>query len=43
MEIFRARGDWTDEYNRHLIYELESGIYRTLNLAMVVKKETAFF
>jgi hypothetical protein len=43
MEIYRARGDRTDENNRHLLCELESGVYRTLDLAMVVKKETPFF
>jgi hypothetical protein len=42
MEIYRARGDWTYGNNRHLLCELESGVYRTLDLAMLVKKGTAF-
>ena len=37
MEIYRARGDWTDENNRPLLCELESGVVRILDLAMVVK------
>ena len=37
MEIYRARGDRTDENNRTLLCELESGVVRILDLAMVVK------
>jgi hypothetical protein len=43
MEIYRARGVWTDGNNRHLLCELECRVYRTLELAMVVKKGTPFF
>jgi hypothetical protein len=43
MEIYRARGDWTDENNRHLLCEMEGGIVRTLNFAMAVRKGTPIF
>jgi hypothetical protein len=43
MEVFRARGDWTDENNRHLLCEIEGGVYRTFDLAMMVKKGVPFF
>jgi hypothetical protein len=42
-EIYRASGNCTDENKRHLLCELEDRVYRTLDLAMVVKNGTPFF
>jgi hypothetical protein len=43
MEIYRARGDWTDESNRHLLCEFKGGVFRTLEHVMMFKKGTPFF
>jgi hypothetical protein len=43
MEIYRAKGDWTDENNRPLLCEIEGGFVRTLDFVMLVNKGTPFF
>jgi hypothetical protein len=43
MEIYRAKGDWTDDNNRPLLCEIEGGVVTTLDFAMVVKKGAPFF
>jgi hypothetical protein len=40
IEIYRARGDWTDE---NLLCEIKGGVVRTLEHAMMVKKGAPFF
>jgi hypothetical protein len=43
MEIYRAKGDWTDENNRPLLCEIEGGVVGTLNFEMAVMKGTPLF
>ena len=43
MEIYRARGDWTDENNKPVLCEIEGGIVTTLDLAIEVTKGFPFF
>jgi hypothetical protein len=42
MEIYRAKGDWTDENNRPLLCEIEGGVVGTLEFLMVAMKGTPF-
>jgi hypothetical protein len=42
METYRARGDWTDEKNRHLLCEIEGGIFGTSKFVMLVMKGAPF-
>jgi hypothetical protein len=43
MEIYRAKGDWTDESNRPLLCEIEGGGFGILDFTMVGMKGTPFF
>jgi len=43
VEIYRARGDWTDENNRPLLCEIEGGFATKYDLAIMVKKGFPFF
>jgi hypothetical protein len=38
LETYRSRGNWTDEDNRPLLCEIEGGVFRTLDLAIMVQK-----
>jgi hypothetical protein len=42
MEIYRAKGDWTDENNRPLLCEIEGGVVGTIGFALVSVKGTPF-
>ena len=43
MEVYRARGNWTDENKRQLLCEVEGGVFRTFDLAMMVRKGNYFY
>jgi hypothetical protein len=43
VDYYRARGDWTDENNRPLLCEIESGVVGKLDFAIRVKKGTLYF
>jgi hypothetical protein len=43
VEYYRARGDWTDENNRPLLCEIESGVVGKMDFAIRVKKGTLYF
>jgi hypothetical protein len=43
VEKYRSRGNWTDENNKPLLCELEDGVVRTIQLAIVVRKRSPFF
>jgi hypothetical protein len=42
VEGFRSRGDWTDENSRPLLREMEGGVVRTIQLAILVRKRSPF-
>jgi hypothetical protein len=43
METYLRREDWTDENNRPLLCELEDGVVRTTDLALLFRKGSPFF
>jgi hypothetical protein len=43
MENYRRMEGWTDENNRPLLCELEDGVVRRIDLAIVVRKRSPFF
>jgi hypothetical protein len=43
MEYYRRMEGWTDENNRPLLCELEDGVVRRIDLAIVVRKRSPFF
>jgi hypothetical protein len=43
VEEHRSRGHWTDENNRPLLCELEDGVVRTTQLAILVRKGSPYF
>jgi len=43
MEICRAMGDWTDENNRTLLFEMEAGDVRTTHPPLLVRKKSPLF
>jgi hypothetical protein len=43
VEAYRAMGNWTDENNRPLLCEIEGGIVRTFDFALMVKKGNPIF
>jgi hypothetical protein len=43
VDIYRARGEWTDKNSRPLLCELDSGVVRTIRFAILYKKGIAFF
>jgi hypothetical protein len=38
LETYRSRGNWTDEDNRPLLCEIEGGVLRTMDLAIMAQK-----
>jgi hypothetical protein len=36
--IYRGIGNWTDEYNRPLLCELEDGVVRTFEFVILARK-----
>jgi len=43
MGIYRGEEDWTDENNRPSLCELEGGVVRTFDYAILVRKRSPFF
>ena len=43
MEAHRVSRDWTDENNRPLLCELEDGVVRTFDFAILIRKRSPFF
>jgi len=43
VEIYRARGEWTDESNRRILCEMDYGFVRTLDFAIMVGKGFPIF
>jgi hypothetical protein len=42
-EIYRVRKNWTDENNRPLLCELEDGVVRIDDFAVLFRKRSPFF
>jgi hypothetical protein len=43
IEVYRGKTNWTDENNRPLLCELENGVVRTFNYAILVRKKSPLF
>ena len=43
IEVHRVMGIWSDEKNRPLLCELEDGVVRTINFAILFRKRSPFF
>jgi len=43
VETYRAMGNWTDENNRPLLCEMEGGVVRTFDFAIMVQKGFLFY
>jgi hypothetical protein len=43
IEVYRGKENWTDEYNRSLLCELEDGVVRTFDCAIFVEYRSPFF
>jgi hypothetical protein len=39
---YRGKGDWTNENNRPVLCELENGVVRTIDIAILVRKRSPF-
>jgi len=43
VDIYRARGEWTDKNSRPLLCEIDGGVVRTIRFAIMYKKGIPFF
>ena len=42
IEIYRSRENWTDKNNRHLLYEMDGRVVRTVDFAIAVRMEVCY-